>query len=490
MYYKNSIRIRAGRQPRYVTIVLLPLFITLCLLMFVLPAVGGYGQPVGYSGFSSEEDTPCCGPAPINGTVGTPLYMKGSDPSQGRLTKDFPADNISETSTILPGSGVLEQRLGTWTSEPLKYEWVVDGRVDLQIGAYGNGYSYTTDVRFEVLLDGDVMGEIEIHDNPMRPSLKFWLGNTTLSLTVAPGQTLGFRLYMTENGPGGELRWDATSSAGMMWFHTPSTKVFLEDQSFGGRHTSTIHAFSPWGRHEIDELGIFVAMPPEEPGDNPWSDIGNGSFITIEDVCTVDWTETEYENDFVVGVWVWEEQQEISPQARMVGFAFDGGEAPTFQSEIVGKGAGDSGDQTTLFSGTNGGMFVTGIILLTASLSCLLVTRHRQGNVAWAESVGDPDLDETETVQDLPATTRLSTRDKALMVGALVAVFLIVAPIFFVIADPGEKEPQDFTLTSIDGEIFQLSDFRGKVVFLHFGGTECDRIRTVKWSNGSLPIYR
>ena len=45
-------------------------------------------------------DTPCCGPDPINGTAGTPLYMKGSDASEGGLSKDFPDDELSKVQRL------------------------------------------------------------------------------------------------------------------------------------------------------------------------------------------------------------------------------------------------------------------------------------------------------------------------------------------------------------------------------------------------------
>jgi len=416
-------------------------------------------------------DAPCCGPDPINGTMGTPLYMKGSDASNGRLSKDFPGDNISETASILPDTGIYEQHLGSWTSEPLGYEWCADGFMQMQVAAYGNGYSYTTDMRFEIMLDSEVVEEVEVHENPLRPSLKFWIANITLTMTVEPGQTVGFSLYVRENGPGGELRWDAISSPGMMWFHAQSTVVSFEDDEHDGKHTTTINVFSPWGSDDVDDIGAFVAVLPENPGDDLWSDINNGTLFTTEGQFTIDWTIMDGDNDAVIGIWVWKEPQELSSFAMIVCYASDGGEVPTFRGETYAGSTENASDDITLMSGLNGGMFFSGVILLICfSVYFTMVKNKRQDNEI-SQEINDWDWDCNDV--DPESSSGGMSPGKVAVIGVIAAVLLIIAPIFNVMLESKEGETQDFTLTSIDGETFRLSDFRGKVVFLDFGGTKC-----------------
>ena len=429
-------------------------------------------------------DTPCCGPEPINGTTGTPLYMKGSDSSQGRLSKDFPGNNNSETENILPGTGIYEQHLGEWISEPFVYDWFFEGLLQIQIAAYGNGYSYTTDMRFEILLGGEVIYEVEVHENPLRPSLKFWIANVTLSLSVAPGQVVGFSLYIIENGPGGELRWDATSAPGMMWFHAPSTVITVHDQNDGGKHTTTMKVSSVWGRDDIDDIGIFAAKSPEQLGENPWIDVCNCTLISLDDQATIDWIIVESDDGTVIGVWVWQEPGNIPPFAMVVCYAYDGGEAPAFRAEVAAQDEDSTDESYSLSNGITGFMFISGIILLAIMIS--FITLLRRKNL-------EEDLDDNDQMNDLTGdyldTSETNSNfiiPKKMIITTIIAVMLIIVPIFTVILDSSEGEKQDFSLTSIDGETFRLSDFRGKVVFLDFGGIQCSGCEEVLKSMQAL----
>ena len=417
------------------------------------------------------SDTPCCGPEPINGTSGTPLYMKGSDSSQGRLSKDFPRDNNSETENILPGTGLYEQYLGEWVSEPFEYEWFCEGLLQIQISAYGNGYSYTTDMRFEVLLDSEVIQEVEVHENPLRPNLKFWIVNVTLSLSVAPGQSVGFRLFVTENGPGGELRWDATSAPGMMWFHASSLVITIHDENDGGKHTTTMQVTSVWGKDDIDGIGIFVVKSPDSLGDNPWFDVCNCTLFSIEDQYTVDWNSADGDEGTVIGVWVWQEPADIPPFAMVVCFANDGGEVPAFRAEVTAEDDDSADERYSLNEGITGFIFISGIILLAIIITYIILMKRKYSGDDW--DTNDQANDLTMENYGIHETITNTFVSRKVIITTVIAVMLIVLPAIAVILDSSKGEKQDFTLTSIDGETFRLSDFRGKVVFIDFGGIQC-----------------
>ncbi|MCK5642372.1 MAG: hypothetical protein KAJ19_16315, partial [Gammaproteobacteria bacterium] len=388
------------------------IIITLLLSSVTIILVHNGSSELVISQPDRTKDTPCCGPEPINGTTGTALYMKGSDSSQGKLSKDFPGDNNSETQNILSGTGLYEQYLGEWMSDPFEYDWNFEGLLQIQISAYGHGYSYTTDMRFEILLDGDVIHEVEVHENPLRPSLKFWIANVTFSLSVAPGQVIGFSLYVTENGPGGELRWDATGAPGMMWFHAPSTMITVHDQNDGGKHTTTMRVSSVWGRDDIDDIGIFVAKSPEQLGENPWIDVCNCTLISLEDQATIDWTIVDSDDGAVVGVWVWQEPDDIPPFAMVVCYAYDGGEAPAFRAEVAAEYEDSTNESYSLSKGITGFMFISGIILLVIMISFIILLRRK--NLDDNSDEGHPlddgtwdDMDTYETISNFDFSKKM-----------------------------------------------------------------------------------
>lgn len=445
---------------RFLFIAILSIYILLCISLICL--ITNIGTSQGNEELPNTPEKPigtfqCCGEEPLEGS-GTFLYMKGSDATQGKLSKDIPKDSQSKSATILPDTGLLERYIGTWTSEPLKYEWIIEGFVEIQIATYGNGYSYSTYFRIEITINDKIVAETEIN-GAMRPDIKYRNANTAINITIFPGEEIGFNIYVTENGPGGELRWDSEKTLGMLWIHTQSTKVTIKDEQKDGVHITTLYVSSTWGCEDIDDFGIIVTNPPKNLGENYWSDLVNGTIFTTEDQSVGDYSIVDNENGSIISIWRWEEPEKSSSLLVVLGFAYEGRDVPVYYGKPIEKNTQmESKSDRELLSGKTGVMFVIGLVILIATIIYYFINQRRE-------------IFEIEYEEDSTSTS--PNIDKLVVFGAFLAVFLIITPIFLVMTESTESEKQDFTLSSIDGKEFKLSDFRGKVVFLDLGGVSC-----------------
>ena len=399
----------------------------------------------------------CCGEEPLEGS-GTFLYMKGSDGSQGQLSKEIPTGSQSKNAIIAPDTGLFERYLGTWTSDPLKYDWNLDGTLDIQIATYGNGYSYSTYFRIEIIIVGNVVAETEIN-GAMRPDIKYRNANTTLNMTISSGEDIGFNIYVTENGPGGELRWDSKDTLGMLWCHNKSTELTILNEKKNNIHTTKLLIFSFWGKEDIKDFGLFVCNPPKKIGNNYWTDLVNGTLFSCNEQSMGDYTVSEIDNETIEAVWEWKEPKDCPETLVVLGFAYDGRNIPVYLGKPIEVNANlESSSDNELFSGKTGGMFIFGFVILFGTIIYYFIIQRRE-------------IYDTECVDDDTITS--SNVDKFVVLGAFIAIFMIITPIFIVMTETTEGEKQDFTLSSIDGNEFKLSDFRGKVVFLDMGGVGC-----------------
>ena len=404
-------------------------------------------------GSISVEGADCCDD-PITGGKGTVLYLDGGDPSSGSLDKEYPAKDDYETSTINPDGATNRQHLGQWTSDPLVYDWTIDSLIEVQIPAWGNGYSASTQFFVDILLDGESLGEIVTADDGLMPMYMYWLGNDTFSFTAAAGQTIGVDVYVMENGPGGELRYDSRDGRAQIWIRTTSVLVEVSDTPLGGAHESSIDAFSYWGENDIDYVGILLMDPAMMNGGPVWDDIVNNATLwNLTDDLTVSWDDSKAGDGHRYGTWKWNMPDETPNVMEAVGFANDTGISVGFNGALIqqrGGGGNDDDDDTNSVSVTNDDdvpwMFIIGLMLVAGI--CI---------AGYQSKILEHDF-----------------KRIAVVAGTTIIVGIIVMSTFYSAAFSTDKQSApDFTLKTIDDKEISLEDLEDKIVVLSFSGITC-----------------
>jgi len=399
-----------------------------------------------FTDYYHVEAGDCCSD-PIMGVEGTILFLKGSDPASGTLTKDFPSGGY-ESCTINPGSGLIRQALGHWESAPLEFDWTVDALIELQIPAWGNGQSISTQFFIEFLVDGESYGETETASDGMMYMYMYWLGNETFSFTAAKGQTIGINIEVIENGPGGEMRWDSEEAIAQLWTTIPSLKIEVSDQPFESRHESRVSVFSNWGEEDIDSVDMLVMDPSEMKGGPVWDDIENNATIyRTTDYVTVDWDDSESGNGYRYGTWIWTLPEDAPEKLDVVGFANDGGLGTSFTSTSVIRPGNDS-DQSGISSSKDDvpWVFIIGIMIAAGIAIAGYQSRIMEHDVKRVLAIA----------------------------GTITIAGIVIMSTFYSAAFSSEKQPApDFTIQTIDDKIISLDDLDGKVVVLSLTGITC-----------------
>lgn len=397
--------------------------------------------------FDVVRGADCCSD-PITGGRGTILYLKGANPLSGNLSKDYPEGNY-ESVTIDPDIGLSRQNLGQWESQPLQYNWKVDSKIHVQIPAWGNGQSISTQFFIEVLVDGESKGEILTADDGMMYMYMYWLGNDSFSFTARSGQSIGINIDVIENGPGGEMRWDSEEAIGQVWIKTPS--VIIEDVTDivnGTNHESWMDAFSYWGEEDIDNIGMLIMDPAEMQGGPVWEDIVNNCTIyDISDSITIDWDDSQSGDGHKYGTWIWNPPDETTDQMEVVGFASDGGFSMSFRSTLVvqpvtttGLSGGSSSGEDTPW------MLIIGIMIVAGL-----------GIASYQHYIMDHEIKRIIVVA-----------------GTIMITGIVLMSTFYNSAFSTGKQPApDFKLQTLDDKTISLDDLDGKVIVLSLTGITC-----------------
>ncbi len=393
----------------------------------------------------------CCHD-PIVGDGGTVLFLTGSDPGSGSLTKDYPSGSY-ESIAINPDGGVLTQNLGIWESEQLAYDWKVDELIEVQVPAWGNGYSASTVFTVDVLVDGESQGDMLTASDGMMPHYMYWIANDTFTFTATAGQRIGVEISVVENGPGGEMRWDSEEAIGQVWLKTPSVEVELSDVVTRGKHESSLEAFSYWGTEDIDSLGMLIIDPARMNGGPVWDDIVNNATIyDTSDHITVEWDDDSNTGDgHRNAYWTWDLPDDMPENAEVVGFASDGGLIPSFKSDLVAGSPGSDPDPAPgeTSSSSDEEFPWTQIILIMAVLGL--------GIAAYQKKVMEHDF-------------------KKILAGAgaITIVGILLMAGFYNAAFSTDKQPApDFSLQTLDDETVSLKELDDKVIVISFSGIYC-----------------
>ena len=397
--------------------------------------------------FYTVKGADCCSD-PITGGRGTILYLKGPNPNSGELNKEYPEGDY-ESVTINPDVGMARQNLGQWVSQPLQHDWTVDSMIQVQIPAWGNAQSYSTQFFIDILVDGESKGEIETADKGLMYMYMYWLGNDTFSFTARSGQSIGINIEVIENGPGGEMRWDSEEALGRILIKTPSVIINdVTDIANGSQHESWMDAFSYWGEYDIDNIGMLIMDPEEMKGGPVWDDIvNNATIFDISDSITIDWDDSQGGDGHKYGTWIWNLPDNTADTVEVVGYASDGGFGMSFRSTVVINPVAPSdllqGSSTEEDTPWN---FIIGIMIV--AFFCIAFYQHY---------IMDHDI-------------------KRILVGAgtITIVGIILMSTFYNSAFSSGKQPApDFKIQTLDDKTISLDELDGKVVVLSLSGITC-----------------
>jgi len=415
-----------------------PLVLLTLLLMSLALATVTQGAPDQ----ASEADE-----API-----MPLYLVGGSAlAPGRPT----GDSDSEAS-FRPGVGVNSVEVGVWQSRPVEEELEMDGKIKVSIWALGSGAQSSCFFGINIGVDGQSVGDtIHTQESALTGGPQEYVGEGNAKFNLTEGQSITATIRVHERGSGGSVLFGSATHSSFISFNAEPVKTatYAEEHKAGESILVRTIVKDAWGVEDIENVEQYILGP----FDSRKLDIDLDSVPDDKIVARAtpaDQMETDVLSSRMNVSWRWSysdweyQGKEVEPGIYyLVGKVYaKGGRTYVDTGTVVipEKAPG-------ILEGPTGAILAAFVVGSVAVMIYLYALR-------------------TDRIMTVKGRTIATAFMVALVVGAGMYVFMTAVPIS---GSSGGEDAPDFTLTSIDGKTFTLSDHRGKVVLLDLFATWC-----------------
>jgi cytochrome c-type biogenesis protein len=380
------------------------------------------------------------------------LFLAGDS----ALSPGNPNGDADSEATFRPGVGVNSVEVGIWRSRPVQGELEVHGKIGVSIWAQGSGLQSSCYFGIYIGVDGEAISEtIHTQESALTTSPKEFTGEGMADFNLTEGQTITATIRVHERGTGGAILFGSSAHSSHISLHAEAvrTATYAEEHSAGQSILVTTLIEDVWGVEDIEGVDQYIIGPFKDRQ------------LDIDvDTIPEDKVVARASSDDQMSTDVSSATMNVSWRWSYSDWEYDGKEVEPGIYYLVGK-VHAKGGRTYIDTGTvvvperapgllegPTGTIIAALIIGTIAVLVYLYALR------------------TERIMSVKGRAVATAFMVALVVGAGMYVFINAVPIS---GGSGGEDAPDFTVTSIEGKTFTLSDQRGKVVFLDLFATWC-----------------